>query len=242
MTEVQMLFNSTLMIKGKAFKIVEVELYCHLDPYTHCDKQQLKFETFYFHRINCKGFKEGSFKGMDITFGNDTEHRAYLIRSIQDSDGEVIEGPCLVVQRILLAFGNTKKVKDFHEEYSRLNPTLSIRCESSGLYLMTSSHDEIIVESSPRVGLKYKAIEGYHCDTVIQYCMGSYRFSKKGINLKKQSSTIKMSRGLGYVNEKAAGAKLTPTALLEEQTTWHVSDIAKCYGCYRHHVSQALRI
>lgn len=232
--ERKLLFGSHLMIKDTAYLIVEAELYANNDPYTHRDKQQYQNRTFYFHRINGKGFKEGSFKGMDITFGNGSEARAYLIRAIRPVDGgTIIEGPCLVVQAILKEFGHTT-VKEFHCDYHATNHSLSIFDEKSGLYLKKDARNvPDNISASPRVGLKFKLFPSRTPETVLRFCMGPYRYATEPTKLKKQSSTIKMSRSISaYRTERDSGGAIAPANLHAATKAWKVADIAKCYGCY----------
>lgn len=92
------------------FRLAEVELYAfadgvYEDRFTHRDAQQSVLGTWYFHK---KGgsFKNGSFKGLDVTFGSSDFSGGALIRSIVAiPDGKVTEGPSLVVDALLDATG-----------------------------------------------------------------------------------------------------------------------------------------
>jgi len=192
-------------------------------------------ETFYFHRINGKGFKEGTYKGMDITFGKPGLARAYLVRAIKCVEsGEIVEGPCLVVQTILKIMTPTiTKVKDFHQLYTNKNPKLSIHDVASELFMRPKEAWQINLSCSPRVGLKYKSIKGYTDETVLKYCMGPYRFIVDTVKIKKQQSTIKMARDkTSYLSAREAGSKITIDQLPYGLASWKVADIARCYGCY----------
>lgn len=112
---------------SQTFRLVEVELYAYSagvyeDRFTHCDPQQGMAGTWYFHK---KGgtYKNGSFKGLDVTFGTGSGVSVgVLIRSISrilDTPpssssgvaftdlplGDVTEGPSLVVDTLLAAAG-----------------------------------------------------------------------------------------------------------------------------------------
>jgi len=54
------------------FRLVEIEFYLkggkHNDIFTHCNKDQLSCGEWYFHKQK-EGYKGGSYKGLDITFG-----------------------------------------------------------------------------------------------------------------------------------------------------------------------------
>ena len=115
-----LLLNKTLLnTKTKAFRICEIEFYlhdpAHKDEYTHCSKDQLRFGTFYFHKFKNGGFKEGTYKCVDLTLGSSERQRYWgvLIRSIYDlNKKEFIEGPCRSVTRIFEEYGITS-VKEF---------------------------------------------------------------------------------------------------------------------------------
>lgn len=101
--------NYRLNMKGTCFDIIELEFYLsddvHKDPFIHADEDQTIPGRWYFHRQNGKGYKSGTYKGLDITFGYGTSvNKVYggiLIRSIRSEEGVVIEGPCRVVNIIL---------------------------------------------------------------------------------------------------------------------------------------------
>lgn len=69
------LFNNYMMVIGPdacKFRLCEVEFYyideTHEDVFTHCDEQQQSLGNWYFHRTG-DSFKNGTYKGLDITFG-----------------------------------------------------------------------------------------------------------------------------------------------------------------------------
>ncbi|KAJ1563349.1 hypothetical protein HK096_001335, partial [Nowakowskiella sp. JEL0078] len=94
------------------YRLIEVEAYLytsdnsHQDPFCHCKEEQKQNTCWYFHRQGraMDSFKGGTRKGLDITFGhplsvdNPTDLKreqfgGFLIRSIQNSQGKIIEGP-----------------------------------------------------------------------------------------------------------------------------------------------------
>lgn len=118
--------------KISAFDIIEAEAYIvgpnHNDTFSHVDPQQAVFGTFYFHRMGPgKSYKGGSFKGMDISIGPLASlpataarltaaaagtkwsypspfYGGYLIRTVRNNqNGEIVEGPSLVVDALLAA-------------------------------------------------------------------------------------------------------------------------------------------
>ncbi len=107
--EADILLNQTyLKINDHSYRLVEIEFYLkniyHPDLYVHSNPEQLLKNKFYFHRFGNGTYKAGTFKGMDITFG-DTDTDTYfgiLIRAILDTETDkLIEGPCNVVNHIL---------------------------------------------------------------------------------------------------------------------------------------------
>lgn len=220
------LLQSHLRVKDQAFRILEVEHYQNEDPYTHCDREQYHHGTFYFHRINGKGFKEGSFKGMDITAGTGDTCNAYLIRSI-GNDTEVIEGPCLVVQKILGILGHIK-VKEFHADYVKVNPELSVDQPDSEFYLeFPDECTDISIHSSPRVGLKFKSMAGHTAKNVLKWCMAPLRHTVIPTKLKKQKCTLSQPKTDGNVED--------PEALLSDLSSWKVGDIRRVHKCHLEH-------
>ncbi|KAL6054024.1 Methylpurine-DNA glycosylase (MPG) [Balamuthia mandrillaris] len=125
------LLNETAMyINDKPHRFVEVEFYLkgpfnHIDIFTHCDERQQTCGKWYFHRTG-SGYKGGSYKGMDLTFGGQKPasskpavYGGILIRAIQPLDpvtnkptGDLIEGPCLVVDHVL-ELCDSPSIQDF---------------------------------------------------------------------------------------------------------------------------------
>lgn len=222
------LLQSQLHVKDQVFRILEVEHYQNDDPYTHHDREQYRHGTFYFHRIKGKRFKEGSFKGMDITAGSGDKCNAYLIRSI-GNDTETIEGPCLVVQKIL-GIMDHHKVKEFHAQYAKVNPEMSIDRPDSDFYLeFPDTCENLSIHSSPRVGLKFKSIAGRPASDVLKWCMAPLRHTVIPTKLKKQKCTLSLPKTDGTVED--------PAELLSSLTSWKVSDIRRVHRCYLEHHS-----
>lgn len=113
----QILSRGVLEIAHRPYLILEMEFYIdgelHADPFCHHSSEQLRPGQFYFHRVGT-GYRGGTRKGMDFSCGvtkdlceqeNVGSRKLYggmLVRSIQDCETlQVIEGPSLVVDRIL---------------------------------------------------------------------------------------------------------------------------------------------
>ncbi|CAJ0903158.1 11034_t:CDS:2, partial [Entrophospora sp. SA101] len=111
--------------KNKKYQIIELEFYfntlennsndnalLHCDPYSHQHEHQKTSGEWYFHRVGKFGYRGGTRKGIDITFGNENAYGGILIRSIKriidnedDDENELIEGPSLIVDEILRLCG-----------------------------------------------------------------------------------------------------------------------------------------
>jgi hypothetical protein len=115
------LLNATdFVIAGVPHEILEVEFYYrgaeHEDPFAHGDPVQRFPDRWYFHRTGGV-YRGGSFKGLDLTFGNRTARAGILIRSLRLPDGEVLSGPSLLVDR-LLALCRNGSVAELDRELS----------------------------------------------------------------------------------------------------------------------------
>jgi hypothetical protein len=100
----KLLNGATLRAGGKAHRLVEVEFYLHgaehPDPFAHRDPLQLQCGRWYFHRT-AGAYRSGSFKGLDLTFGDGTMHGGVLLRGLETEDGTLIDGPSLLVDHLL---------------------------------------------------------------------------------------------------------------------------------------------
>lgn len=188
----------------KYYRIGEIEFYLygplnHPDIFVHRDKEQLENSTWYHHRQNGKSFKEGTYKGLDITFGNGQDvYGGILIRSLLLVEGldklnqitKIIEGPSLCVDNLA-----GTSVKTFME-----------KCQENDVYKRKEFHllelntqqkqnlKQIALpfSESPRVGLRLnKSFFTKRC----QYLLKPYRMIAKDHKCKKQAITIKLLEG-----------------------------------------------
>lgn len=104
----QLLYYTKLVINGLPHRLTEIELYYyspeHPDTFTHRTSEQSTSGVWYFHRAGVNGkYKGGTFKGLDISLGNGSDsYGGILIRGLQNlQTGEIIKGPCRVVDYIL---------------------------------------------------------------------------------------------------------------------------------------------
>lgn len=107
----KLLNHSILSIKNKKYRICEIEMYYHcknhLDEYCHKNSLQLEFNQFYPHQFKNGTYKVGTYKCMDIVFGdkNTNTYFGILIRSMLNIDtNEFFTGPCICVKEILSNF------------------------------------------------------------------------------------------------------------------------------------------
>jgi hypothetical protein len=100
----RLLTGARLLVGGEPHRFTEVEAYYHgpghLDPFTHRDPVQLERGRWYFHRTRGE-YRGGSFKGLDLAFGDGSAFAGFLIRGIEAADGTLIDGPSLTVDRLL---------------------------------------------------------------------------------------------------------------------------------------------
>lgn len=145
--------------KLHTYRICEIEFYVrndnHNDEYTHQDEHQKTYGKWYFHRTKSGNYKGGTYKGVDLTLGNNDTYFGVLIRSIcsVESD-EIIEGPCRCVNTIL-ELNDCKNVGDYMAK--RTDPP-SVRSTSNFHIKRCRGLKKYDIYSGPRIGLsdKYK--------------------------------------------------------------------------------------
>jgi hypothetical protein len=103
------LLNGCRLIVGETpHRFVEVEAYyntpVHPDPFAHCDPVQKHGGRWYFHRTGGI-YRSGSFKGVDLAFGDASAFGGFLIRGIEAEGGPYIDGPSLTVDHLLETSG-----------------------------------------------------------------------------------------------------------------------------------------
>lgn len=175
--------NFKLNIDEKIYSIQEIEYYyyCdeHKDSYTHKTKDQMQNCKWYFHKYHNGTYKSGTYKGMDMTFGNEKDmYGGILIRSIcNDETKEFITGSCNVVNHIL-------KLKGLSETIELVNTMedLSLLNKNNTVHLTRNDIAETgIIYTGPRVGLSTKYPE---------YLFKQYRFLKQPNKIPKYRNTI----------------------------------------------------
>jgi len=138
---------------GVHCQLAEIEVYAyspkHPDPFVHRHEIQAEFGRWYFHRVG-SGYKNGSFKGLDLTFGHKDMFGGVLIRSLATAD-RFICGPSKCVD-FLLEASRIESVKTLDSEvYQR-----HIWDAESPLHFMATENPPKTVYHSSRVGLSLK--------------------------------------------------------------------------------------
>lgn len=176
----KLLNNSVLKIKDQTYRICEIEMYyhdkTHPDEYTHKDILQMEFGKFYMHRFKNKTYKSGTYKCIDIAYG-DKKQKTYfgiLIRSIKNiKTGEFFTGPCISVNEMLKQF-DCKEFKEFTDQY-----------DVNKEFILTKKkldHEDIYI--GPRVGLG---------DKYPEYKNKNYRYATHIKQIKKQKIFEKLN-------------------------------------------------
>ncbi|KAE8231058.1 hypothetical protein CF326_g3933 [Tilletia indica] len=196
----------------RRFILSDIEFYhshppIHPDPFAHAHETQIESGTWYFHAAGSgAGFKEGSYKGLDVTFGSTESRSGILIRRIAEIGeggeevGKAVDGPSLVCDVVLdaLGFGKVRDLVAWIRVHpsgcglDALHPTSPLRLEfipsaSSSSY---SSHVRISSTTSiplelgriwacPRHGMSLKKTKDRHSEELrlrLEYVAKPYRF------------------------------------------------------------------
>ena len=176
------LMKYVVVVGLKEFRICEIEFYVnnenHKDIYTHGDSHQKTYGKWYFHRFPNGSYKSGTYKGVDLTLGNENTFFGVLIRSIYDTDtDEMIDGPCKVVNKILELSNNAADVKEYME--NRSSP-ISAR-STKNFYIKRKNLDLEQIYKGPRIGLSDKYPEWKNVN---------YRFVIKKQYIKKEKRSL----------------------------------------------------
>jgi len=159
-----------LFINNIPHRLAELEFYfCgdkHQDIFTHQDDLQSTSGNWYFHKVGT-GYKGGSYKGIDITFGQNG-FGGILIRAIETIDGEYIEGPSKVVDTIL-SLNNSSQIADYVDTKDF---KLCVWENGSLCLKRTDSLDAKVLVSGPRFQLPLTKLDNER----LYYIMKPYRY------------------------------------------------------------------
>lgn len=179
----ELLLNRTiLVINERPYRLREIEFYYknnqHPDSFTHGHEVQLSCRRWYLHRMG-KGYKNGSFKGLDLTFGDSKSYGGILIRSLEGPEAQFVHGSSLCVDHILEKTG-LDSVVQLDEQIGRgfaddaSNPVKLVQ--------RTDLKTEKIWQSS-RVGLSLKKAQTQN--DMARYYGAPYRFLVAPRTMKK---------------------------------------------------------
>jgi len=104
----EILNGCRLIVARQRYRFTEIEFYyfadIHADSFSHRDPLQREHCRWYFHRSGGV-YRGGTFKGVDLTFGDGQARGGILIRGIETPTSELIDGPSLCVDHLLDATG-----------------------------------------------------------------------------------------------------------------------------------------
>lgn len=150
-----LLNHSLLLVNNTPHRLLEIEFYyfapTHQDFFTHRDTLQTDPGKWYFHRHGGT-YKGGTFKGLDVTFGEGDTHGGILIRTIEASNGNLICGPSLCVD-YLLSHTNSNSIAALDEkvaQYTAWDQRNILRLETAPIGRIQP------IFSTARVGLSLK--------------------------------------------------------------------------------------
>ena len=175
------LSECVLYINKDKYYIEEIEFYyyddLHKDSYVHQMQDQKTSCEWYHHKYKTGVYKSGTYKGLDLTFGNNSAFGGILIRALVNANtNEYIIGPCNVVNHILKSLNYSdvnelvSNMKD-KNAFSNVNP----------FYIKKEKSIDTEIFKGPRVGLSGK---------YPQYMFLNYRFLKSPSNTLKYKDTL----------------------------------------------------
>jgi hypothetical protein len=165
-----------LVANRRDFLLREVEFYLHCpghqDPFTHSEPAQKTSGEIYLHRRG-GGYRGGSFKGLDLTFGPVGVAGGILIRTLEDrASGEQTNG-CSCCVDLLLRTCAKERVADLDAVLAGR----SIWDPESPIHLVADRPppgDPITITQTARVGLTLKRLKQH--PEMPAYIMAGYRF------------------------------------------------------------------
>ncbi|MCA9217245.1 MAG: hypothetical protein KDB27_29450 [Planctomycetales bacterium] len=209
------LLRHSLIVSDQRYRILEIEFYfhttLHADPFAHCHPVQATFGQWYFHRVGT-GYRGGTFKGIDITFGNADAFGGILIRTLE-KDAGVICGPSLCVDQLLSASGQATV-----EELDRAIAGRVVWDETSPLQLVRENQNSRhTVYKSSRVGLSTRHSQDDNARIYRDY---AYRFLVKPRKIKKgRTELITSLAASGYSVEEIRSITGSPLRAIEKRVT-----------------------
>lgn len=249
----RLLEDVRLVAFGATCRILEIEFYLysdrHPDPFTHRHEKQRSFGKWYVHRSG-NGYRNGSFKGLDIAIGSDGHFGGLLIRSIRTAEGVTINGPCLTVEHLLKS-GGLQSPRDLDVSVG----SKDVWDSANPLRLHRGERIEGDVHRSPRVGLTFKNFAPD--DRPETFILRDYRFLVEPRTIRKGTPNLVLAllgQNLGfdevhhltgcpvktiqrYANQMREGEHLSPTDFYGKAIG--TADLCRLYGA---HVGSSARL
>ena len=183
------LLNRTcFVVAGVPHRLAEIEFYYrgpgHEDPFTHGDPVQVHAGRWYFHKT-AGAYRGGSFKGLDLTFGSNESRAGILFRGMTADDTR-IDGPSLLVDRLLRLCGQTTVA-----QLDRLIGSTEAWNPASPLHFVETGNLGRAVLACARVGLSLrKSRPGSHMPA---YLTRPYRFLTEPAAIAKGKAQMVMA-------------------------------------------------
>lgn len=246
----QLLNRTIFRVAGREHRLIEIEFYyhgpTHADPFAHCNPLQVNLGRWYFHKTG-NSFRGGSFKGLDLTFGDGTSHGGILFRGLETGDGRVVDGPSLLVDHLLQLTGQ--------DSVATLDSLIhaDLAWKSGGLLELapgTVASDRRI-RTSARVGLSLKKRQPHQNDPAFEFLFRRYRYLSEPIRTAKGRVLLALARLLDgespaelarelkcpvstlqrYEQELSAGAnEIDPTRYYGRD--WTTVDLCRLHGLW----------
>jgi hypothetical protein len=175
-----------LIVDGQQHRLTEVECYYrsadHPDPFPHADPIQHQKGLWYFHKTSGE-YRGGTYKGVDLAFGDNDGTGGLLIRSIETPQGKLIDGPSLTVDHLLARTGcatvaELDRAISGRPAWNAGNPLRLVRVPSDGRAVFRSA----------RVGLSLRraAVQ----PEALRFVMRPYRFLTEPRRIKKGKTLL----------------------------------------------------
>lgn len=163
-----------LVVGGVTHRLVEVEVYDyspgHPDPFAHRHPVQLTPGAWYFHRVG-RGYRGGSYKGVDLSFGGGESYSGVLFRGLERPDGSRVDGPSKLVDCLLAAtgfatVGELDRAVAGRPAWDRTSPVALTDAPADGRPILATA----------RVGLSVKTHTTATADVALDYLFRPYRY------------------------------------------------------------------
>jgi hypothetical protein len=179
----EVLNGCRLVVARQRYRFTEIEFYyfadIHADSFTHRDPLQREHCRWYFHRTGGV-YRSGSFKGMDLTFGDGQAMGGILIRGLETPTGDLVDGPSLLVDHLLdaTAAGTVAALDKAIAGRSAWDADNPLRLEA------VPPDDPVPVYRCGRVGLSLKRATPERGD-MPRFLMRPYRYLTEPRRIKK---------------------------------------------------------